>query len=140
MPADRAWAALLGAHASATRALGADLLSRHGLTLSDYEALTVLAHEPLGVRRVDLAQRLGLTASGVTRLLEGLEAAGLVERAACSSDRRVTYAVLTGAGSARLAAAAGCHALAVRAYLAGRLPDEDLEQLAALLERVADRV
>lgn len=136
-PAGRAWAALLGAHGAATRELGADLLVRHGLTLSDYEALSVLAHGP--VRRVDLAQRLGLTASGVTRLLEGLEAAGLVARAACPSDRRVTYAVLTAGGSARLAAAAGCHAQAVREYLAERLEEAELAQLADLLERLAGR-
>jgi DNA-binding MarR family transcriptional regulator len=132
--ADRVWAALLHAHAGATRELGADLHARHGLTLSDYETLAVLAEGP--VRRVDLAQRLGLTASGVTRLLDGLEEAGLVARAACPSDRRVTYAVLTGTGAAKLAEAAGCHARAVREYLAARLAADELAQLAALLERL----
>ena len=105
-----AWVRLLRGHASATRAMSAQLVAEHGLTINDYECLLYLAHAEEGrVRRVDLAEQLILTASGVTRLLDGLEQAGWVERASCASDRRVTYAVLTAsrpgeaAGGGRLA-------------------------------------
>ena len=54
------------------------------------------------MRRVDLAEQVLLTASGITRLLDGLEQSGFVERAACAEDRRVVYAVLTDAGLDKL--------------------------------------
>ncbi len=96
------------------RTFNADLLNEHGLTINDYEALLHLSRADEGrMRRVDLAENLLLTASGVTRLLDGLEAQGLVERAACSSDRRVVYAVITAEGLERLRAASDSHIAAV---------------------------
>ena len=78
----RAWTRLLRAHASTTRLLSAALQAEYGLTINDYEALYVLSRaDGRRMRRVDLARRLLLTPSGVTRLLEGLERPGLVERA-----------------------------------------------------------
>ena len=88
------------------------------------------------MRRVDLADRLLLTASGVTRLLEGLEEDGLVERASCPADRRVTYAVITDRGRERLGAASQAHRAAVRAVFEERLSDEELVQLTELLGRL----
>ena len=88
------------------------------------------------MRRVDLAGLLLLTASGVTRLLDGLEAAGLVERASCASDRRVTYAVLTEAGRKKLHEASQSHMAGVRAFFEARYSGEELEQLAGLLGRL----
>ena len=61
------------------------------------------------MRRVDLAEQVLLTASGITRLLDGLERSGFVERASCASDRRVVYAVLTDAGLAKLREASESH-------------------------------
>jgi DNA-binding MarR family transcriptional regulator len=72
----------------------------------------------------------------VTRLLDGLEAVGLVERASCASDRRVTYAVLTDAGRTRLHEASVSHVAGVREFFAARYSDEELEQLAGLLGRL----
>jgi DNA-binding MarR family transcriptional regulator len=72
----------------------------------------------------------------VTRLLDGLEAAGLVERASCASDRRVTYAVLTAAGRTKLHEASESHMADIRAYFEGRFSTEELKQLAALLGRL----
>jgi len=132
-----AWVRLLRGHASVTRAMSAELVAEHGLTINDYEALLHLSRAEEGrMRRVDLAERLILTASGVTRLLDGLERAGLVERAACASDRRVTYAVLTDAGRARLEAASGSHVASVRAFFEERFSDAELDRLAALLGRL----
>jgi DNA-binding MarR family transcriptional regulator len=132
-----AWVRLLRAHAATTRSLSAELLSEHGLTINDYEALLHLSRaEGDQMRRVDLAERLLLTASGVTRLLDGLERAGLVERLACPSDRRVAYAVLTDTGREKLETASRSHLAGVRALFAERLADGELRQLAALLGRL----
>src|SRR5437764_3750086 len=100
------WVSFLRAHAAITRELSADLQREHGLTLNDYEVLLHLAHaEGERLRRVDLAERVVLTASGITRLLEGLERSGYVKKETCASDARVSYAKLTGAGKAKLRAA-----------------------------------
>ena len=94
-----AWVRLLRGHSASVRELNAQLTADWGLTINDYEALLLLSHaDGERLRRTDLVQNLQLTASGVTRLLDGLEAAGLVEKAHCESDARVTYAVLTHAG------------------------------------------
>jgi DNA-binding MarR family transcriptional regulator len=132
-----AWVRLLRAHAATTRALSAELYAEHGLTINDFEALLHLSRaEGQQLRRVDLAESLLLTASGVTRLLDGLEQAGLVERAACESDRRVVYAVLTEAGRERLRAASRSHVSSVRALFEERFGEQELEQLAELLGRL----
>ena len=89
------------------------------------------ASEPRG-----LAGELLLTASGVTRLLDGLEAAGFVERATCASDRRVVYAVLTDVGEAKLREAAESHVGAVRALFHERFTEDELRQLGGLLTRL----
>ena len=133
----RAWVALLRAHAATTRALSAQLVADHGLTINDYECLLRLARaEDQRMRRVDLAEALLLTASGVTRLLDGLESAGLVERATCASDRRVVYAVLTEAGRAKLDEAAESHLAEVRALFEGRFDEDELANLGELLDRL----
>src|SRR3970040_3188750 len=89
----RAFVALLRAHATATRQLNAQLIADHGLTINDYEVLFALSRAPeRQMRRVDLAEQVLLTASGITRLLDGLETRGLGARGACATDRRVGYA------------------------------------------------
>ena len=134
-----AWARLLRGHASATRELSAQLVTEHGLTINDYEALLYLSRAEEGrMRRVDLAEQLLLTASGVTRLLDGLERAGLVERASCASDRRVTYAVLTAAGRTKPQEASESHLAGVRALFEERFTSEEIVQLASLLERLPE--
>ena len=135
----RAFAALLRAHAAATRNLSSQLAAEHGLTLSDYEVLLRLAHAPdRRMRRVDLAEQVLLTASGVTRLLDGLERSGFVERASCPSDRRVVYAVLTAQGYDKLRTAARTHVAQIDALFTARLDEADLDELTSLLTRLED--
>src|ERR671937_1640602 len=132
-----AWARLLRGHTALTRAVSARLVAEHGLTINDYDALLHLARaEASRMRRVDLAERLVLTASGVTRLLEGLERAGYVCKRRCDSDARVTYAVLTDAGLEKLREASDPHVSGVRALFEDRFTDEELETLAELLSRL----
>jgi DNA-binding MarR family transcriptional regulator len=135
----RAFAGLLKAHASLTRQLNAQLVAEHGLTINDYEVLLRLARAPeRRLRRVDLAEQVLLTASGITRLLDGLEQAGYVERAACSADRRVVYAVLTEAGLATLCAAANTHFAQVDELFNERLEIDEQERVASLLWKLGE--
>ena len=131
------WVRLLRAHASLKRTFNAQLQADHGLTVNDYEALLLLSHEPeTHLKRVELAERLQLTPSGVTRLLDGLQDAGYVEKAACDADARVTYAVLTAAGRSALEAASCSHVAAVTALFTERFEPAELETLASLLGRL----
>jgi DNA-binding MarR family transcriptional regulator len=131
------WVSFLRAHAAITRQLNADLLTAHGLTLSDYEVLLRLANAEDGrMRRVDLAHSVLLTASGITRLLDGLERAGFVEKASCESDARVSYAQLTPAGRRKLEEAGETHLDGIEQLFTGRFSDEELDRLAGLLSRL----
>ena len=135
----RTFAALIRAHAAATRRLSAQLSADHGLTLSDYEVLLRLARaSDRRMRRVDIAELVLLTASGITRLLDGLEASGLVERASCASDRRVVYAVLTDDGLSKLREASRSHLAQIDALFRASLDDEELDSLTTLLTRLGD--
>ena len=136
-PALVAWARLLRGFTSLSRTFNAQLLADHDLTINDYEALLVLAHaDGQRMRRTDLAQSLQLTASGVTRLLDGLERAGLVSKAQCASDGRVAYAVLPDAGGARLLEASSSHAAAIGALFEERYEADELATLVELLGRL----
>ena len=137
----RAFVALLRAHAAAIRGLNAQLVEDHGLTINDYEVLFRLAHAPdRRMRRVDLAAEVLLTASGVTRLLDGLERAGYVERGACDTDRRVVYAVLTDAGLDKLRAASKTHVAQIEELFRAHFEENDVVTLASLLGRLDGEV
>jgi DNA-binding MarR family transcriptional regulator len=136
-PEIRAFVRLVRAGIAVTRDLSAQLNADHGLTINAYEALLLLARAPdARMRRVDLANSLLLTASGVTRLLDGLERDGLVGREQCETDRRVTYAVLTKAGRDKLRTADKSHTRQIRELLGGLYDEDELARLAALLERI----
>jgi DNA-binding MarR family transcriptional regulator len=134
-----AWVALLRAHARLTRKMDANLQAEHQLTINDYEVLLALARAPeRKMRRVDLAGHVLLTQSGITRLLQGLERAGLVERADCPTDGRVVYAQLTDDGYGRLREASRTHLDDIRSLFAARFSGDELESLDALLGRVLE--
>jgi DNA-binding MarR family transcriptional regulator len=124
------------AHASVVRGLDRELVADHGLTINDYEVLLRLARAPdRMMRRVDLAQQVLLTPSGITRLLDGLQRHGYVEKAACDSDARVVYAKLTKAGRDKLREATDDHVAAIRT-LFGQFSDRELRTLCDFLERL----
>ena len=132
-----AFVRLVRAHVAVTRQLSGQLSADHGLNLNAYEALLQLARaEDSRMKRVDLANSLLLTAGGVTRLLDGLERDGLVAREECSSDRRVSYAVLTEAGRDKLREASKSHTRQIRELLGAPFDHDELAQLAALLGRL----
>jgi DNA-binding MarR family transcriptional regulator len=132
-----AWVGYLRSHAAITRQLNVDLLNGHGLTLNDYEVLLHLAGAEDGMmRRVDLAESVLLTASGITRLLDGLERAGYVEKARCESDARVSYAKLTDTGRDKLREASRTHLAGIDELFTGRYSEEELVELAGYLSRL----
>jgi DNA-binding MarR family transcriptional regulator len=136
-PEVQAWAQLLRAHSALTRRFSTELLTMHGLTLTGYEVLLHLAHAPeRRLRRVDLAESVLLTASGITRLLDGLERSGYVSRATSEQDARVSYAVLTDEGYEKLRAAAPTHVGGIRQLFGEHFSSEELETLAELLGRL----
>jgi DNA-binding MarR family transcriptional regulator len=112
-----AWHALIRAHSRVVRRLEAELEAEHGLTLPAYEVLAHLSQAPeRRLRMSELAIHAVLTPSGLTRLVDKLARAGLVERQRCGADARVVYAVLTSAGMARLVAAYPTHVRGVREH------------------------
>ena len=136
-PGHAAWLRFLRAHAAITRELSSRLEALHGLTLSDYDVLVQLYFAPeRRMRRIDIARSVLLTASGVTRLLDGLESAGLVEKARCESDARVTYAVLTDAGLKKCEDVRETHLADIDELFASRFEPAEREQLAELLGRL----
>jgi len=131
------WIAFLRSHAAITRELSAQLQREHGLTLNDYEVLLHLSRAEGGaLRRIDLARSVLLTASGITRLLEGLECAGYVTKETCESDARVSYAKLTDEGRAKLRDAAETHLRGVDELFLSRYSGSELTALAELLGRL----
>jgi DNA-binding MarR family transcriptional regulator len=140
IPAPRqleSWVSFLRAHAAITRELSAQLQREHDLTLNDYEVLLHLSHAEDGrMRRVDLAERVVLTASGITRLLEGLERAGYVCKESCAADARVSYAALTDKGRKKLGSAAETHLRGVDELVVSRYSGSELTALAELLGRL----
>jgi DNA-binding MarR family transcriptional regulator len=138
-PAIEAFVRLVRANAAVTRQLSAQLSADHGLNINAYEALLHLVRAPDSrMRRVDLANGLLLTAGGVTRLLDGLEREGFVAREQCETDRRVSYAVLTKAGRDKLREASKSHISQINELFGGPYDEDELVQLASLLDRLPD--
>ncbi|MFE5586795.1 MarR family winged helix-turn-helix transcriptional regulator [Kitasatospora sp. NPDC056531] len=127
---------LVRAQTAVVKRFDAGLSGLHGVSLSDFTVLLHLAQAPGGrMRRVDLAEALGLTASGVTRGLAPLERIGLVSREAAARDARVAYAALTPTGRERLTEMLHT-ARQVAADAFAQWPAEDLTLLSALLTRL----
>jgi DNA-binding MarR family transcriptional regulator len=134
----RAWRSLLGAHRRVLQRLDADLLAAQEMSVADYGVLVELSEAGDGrMRMSELAERLLLSPSGLTRRLDTMVAAGLVERLRCPTDRRGAYAVLTAAGRARLEQAAPDHVVQVRRHFVERLSRAQLVALADALEAVS---
>lgn len=132
-----AFARLMRAHTVLRRELEAEVLGPRGLTINDFEALMHLARaDEQRLRRVDLVERLMLTPSGVTRLLEGLQEAGLVDNVSCESDARVIWARLTPDGVETLDCVGATHTARLRELFRGTLSEDEVSQLSELLGRL----
>ena len=137
LPSTDVFANLAAAYATLTRELSASLVDKHGLTINDYGCLLLLSRAgEEGMRRIDLANELRLSPSGITRLLDRLEDQGLVGKGACKEDARVSYAILTDAGLAKLKEAAPGHIADIETQLADVLDEEEMRTLTELLGRI----
>src|SRR4051794_30319630 len=133
-----AWRGFLRTHARLVHELDAELQAQSGLALTAYEVLMYLLDAPgMRLRMSELADRLLLTAGGVTRLVERLTRAGLVRKEPCLDDRRGFYATLTELGEERACAARAVHLAGVRRRFLEHLEPRQLDQLAAVWARVA---
>jgi DNA-binding MarR family transcriptional regulator len=135
----QAWRMFINVHSRLLARLDAELQACHRMTLPDYEVLVHLSEAPgRHLRMAELADRLTLSPSGLTRRLDGLVRDGLVERRACPSDRRGSLAVLTPVGLAALEEAVPTHVEGVRRYLVDRLQRDELLDLAATFESIGE--
>ncbi|GAA3442128.1 MarR family winged helix-turn-helix transcriptional regulator [Planomonospora venezuelensis] len=131
------WRMLQRAQVRITRLLEADLLVEHDLALASYDVLTQLSESPdRRLRMNDLAERVLLSRSGLTRLIDRLQRDGLVEREACTSDARGLFAVLTDAGALRLAEATPTYLRGIRDRFLDVLDGDELRQCASMLTKL----
>jgi MarR family 2-MHQ and catechol resistance regulon transcriptional repressor len=118
-----------------------DDLAPHGVGGVEFEVLIRLARSPgRRLRMSDLTAQTALTSSGVTRLVDRLEKAGLVARQACSDDRRIVWTTLTDAGADLLERALPGHLAVVDRWLTGALEPAELAAFSATLRRLRDSV
>jgi DNA-binding MarR family transcriptional regulator len=134
----RAWQALLHAHHKVTRALDAELRTEHGLSMAAYDVLLRLARAPeRTLRMTDLAERVMMSPSGLTRVVDRLVDAGLVRRDRVRGDARVMLAQLTDEGRQSLRRAARTHLRGIREHFTGNLSQPQLRNVASALEIIA---
>ena len=132
-----AWRGFLRVHAALVKSLDDQLAAEHGLPLTSYEVLIYLRSAPeQRLRMADLADRVLLSRSGMTRLVDRLERDGLLAREQCSRDARGCYAVLTDEGRAFLERARPTHLSGVRRGFLDHFSPEELEHLGAVWERI----
>ena len=122
-------------------ALDTQLNRDEQLTHFEYFSLAMLSGAPeRTLRMTALATRTNATLPRLSRVIAGLESAGLVERVPCPGDRRATNAVLTDAGWAKIVQAAPGHVAAVRELVIDALTPAQLAQLGRLSERLLTRL
>jgi DNA-binding MarR family transcriptional regulator len=136
----RAWRGLVEVSADVHASLEAELMAGFGFREGDYAVLVNLSEAPeRRLRMCDLAERLHLSPSGLTRRLDGLVRTGFVAREPSATDRRVTMAALTDAGYDALAAAAPVHVDGVRRHFLSHLTRAQVRQLGTTFDALARR-
>ena len=134
-----AWGGFLGTYGRMNRMIEEDLQSHSRITHVEFEVLLRLSwNENHRVRIQDLAAQSVLTRSGVSRVVERLEKAGLVTREEASEDRRGAYAVLTEAGVERFQIAVETHVDFVRKIFLGKFTEQELQQMAGFWQRIEE--
>jgi len=132
-----AWRSFLRAHAHLISQLAQDLQDHHEISLASYDVLVQLAEAPDNrLRMSELADAVLLSRSGLTRLVDRLQHDELVVRERDPGDARGLFTVLTTAGRDALREASAVHLAGVQAKFVGRLTDEELRQLHALMAKI----
>jgi DNA-binding MarR family transcriptional regulator len=131
------WRMLIRGHGEVVRRVEAELMAEHALSLAAFDLLAALASMPeRRLRMNELAERVPLSRSGTTRLVDRLQRAGLVVRSNCSYDARGTFAVLTRAGHDRLLAARRTHEAGIEAHCARKLTGDEARELVRALGKL----
>ena len=134
----RAWQGLLHAHELVIGRLDEELRRGHGISFGAYDVLLRLARAPgRCLPMSELARRVMLSPSGLTRMVDRLVEEGLVRRRPFEADARVTLACLTERGRTRVRAAAGTHLRGIREHFTGRLSQAQLRSVASALGAIA---
>jgi DNA-binding MarR family transcriptional regulator len=134
----RAWQGLLHAHQHVTRLLDAELQAGHGISIAEYDVLLRLARTPdRALKMSEVARRVMMSPSGLTRVADRLSAAGLITRERIEDDARIMLARLTESGRQRLRAAAETHLRGIREHYTSRMTASQLRNVGAALERVS---
>jgi len=138
-PALGSWRAFLQAHARLIRRLDEELQAAHGLSLAEYDALFQLNLSPTHRMRMSvLADRVLLSRSGITRLVDRLVADRMVERTACPTDLRGAEAAITPAGMDRLRNASVTHLEGIHRLFLDVIPEDERAAIERGLTRVTD--
>jgi DNA-binding MarR family transcriptional regulator len=136
----RAWEAFVFAHAAAVGRIERDLAADGHISLTWYDVLAALSDAPdHRLRLHELAQEVVLSRSGLTRLLDRMETAGLIRREPAPGDRRGAFAVMTEAGEAALLRAWPSYARGIARYFSEHLSDEEKQTIAQALRHVRTR-
>lgn len=134
-----AWRSFLEAHARVVAHLEEELEHGTGMPLSWYDVLAQLSAAPdHRLRLQDLGKSLVISKSGLTRRIDRMEEAGLVERVECREDRRGAFAVLTPFGEAALTEAMPVHMRGVEEHFLQYLSEEEAQVMASTLRRIVD--
>ena len=134
----RAWRAFINAHATIINQIEHELAKAKSLPLSSYDVLVALSETPdQRLRMHELANRVVLSRSGLTRLVDRLEIEGLLTRDRCGTDRRGAYAVLTDKGREALQQAWPVYEKGIIQHFTSLLQDSEVSVISDALERVA---
>ena len=132
------WRGFLEAHATVTRKLERDLMAQVGIPLTWYDVLIQLHESPEGRLRMQaLAESVVLSRSGLTRLIDRMEKAGLVRREPAQEDRRGHYAVITEGGRQTYLRARPLHHRGIYEHFTRHLDDADVQALQTALAKVS---
>lgn len=135
------WRDFLHVHARLLRRMDEELQANHGLSMAEYDALLQLATAPgRRLRMSALADRVLLSRSGITRLVDRMVAAGMLERTACTTDARGAEASITAAGLDRLRAASRTHLDGVDTWFLGAIDEDDRRAMQRALDGVAEHL
>ena len=133
------WRDFLKTHSTVIRVLERQMLLEQSLQLTWYDVLVQLSEASEGQLRLQaLAESTLLSRSGLTRLVDRMEAAGLVRREPCPDDRRGAYAVITEEGNATLRRAAPGHLRGIAEYFTSLLSDADARTMTTAFRRILD--
>ncbi len=131
-----AWAAFIRAHATLTREMDVRLQESAGCSLADFDVLSQLADAGGRLRMTELAERVLVSRSGLTRRVARLEEERLVQRSACDNDGRGVVVCLTDHGVKRMVETTRAHARDVKALFMAQLDDRELAVIARALRKV----